>query len=263
LLTFFISCSLTLATEPVPYLSDYLFLFHTNFKRALELENQIDGLTDEARALIGDREQNYSIPFKGKSKLIDDPKLLNAVITERKRLEKLAPLIDEITRSAFLRKQLQKKIAADFLALEINNIVLIYTEYLNDYLSGRRKGAADFDLDTLKILAATLTGLHFSKEKKQKMAFFNPEVLKYTQKNSQSVLEIVYEGIGTKDEDFIISIPEGSKKSLITKLEQERLQKTQKLLNSIEKLSQIILISNKSLWDEYQYRVMKAAKKPQ
>jgi len=251
------------AAESVSYLPSYISLFHATLDRLIELETRIDGLDESTRDLIGDRKKKYPVSGSEKRFLLQDPALLHAIITERKRLEKQTELIDELIRSKTLSKQLEKKIAADYLALEITNLIIIYTDYLTDFLSGRRKHPPGANIETIQILAATLTGLQFSKENKKTMAFFNPEVLKHSQNESISLLKTVYQGIGQQDEDLIGTPPPHLSKMETSAFEKKRLKQTIALIEMIGQLSQTLLISNKAQWDEYQYNVLKASKKNQ
>jgi len=251
------------ALESVSYLPNYISLYHATFKKLIEIENRVDGLDESTRDLIGDRKKKYPVSEPEKRFLLPDPALLHAIITERKRLEKESTLIDELTSSKTLSKHLEKKIAADFLALEITNIIIVYTDYLTDYLSGKRKHPPGADLETIQVLAATLTGLHFSKENKKSMAIFNPDVLRQSQTDSMTLLKAVYQGIGKQDEDLIGNPPPHLSKKETSLFEKERLKKTKSLIDMIGYLSQTLLISNKAQWDEYQYNVLKASKKNQ
>jgi len=262
LFIFLISHSLR-CLESVSYLPDYISLYHSTFKKLIEIENRVDGLDEATRDLIGDRKKKYPVSKPEKRFLLQDPALLHAIITERKRLEKEGPLIDELTQSKTLSKHLEKKIAADFLALELTNILIVYTDYLTDYFSGKREHPPGADLETIQILAATLTGLHFSKENKNSMAIFNAEVLKHSQNDSMTLLKVVYQGIGKKEEDLIGNPSPHLSKKERSMFEKERLNKTKSLIDMIRHLSQTLLISNKAQWDEYQYNVLKASQKIQ
>lgn len=250
--------SLWATPSSVPYLNDYLLLYKTAFNEVIELETKVDGLTEQTRKKINDRLREYPTKFKGKSVLIEDPNLLHAVITERKRLEKLKPLIEQLERSPGLASQLKEQLAADFFALEISNIILIYTGYLSDYQSGRRTSQVVLPPESMKIMAATLTALHFSKRRKQTMAFYHPLVLKSLKKEAAVALGVVLEGLGPQNEDLITEIRAEAPLKERKKLEKIRFLKTQELLNCIDKIGKMLLITNKSLWDEYQYHVIKA-----
>lgn len=244
------------SAEPTSFVDHYISFYRSTFQRLLELEEKIDGLNHSSRLKIGDRKKSYPTDYRGKSILLYDPILLHAIITERKRLEKQQTFIEEVSKSPRLAKQFEKKLAADFLSLEVNNIIFLYVEHLSDYLSGRKKVKSKTDVETKKVLAATLAALYFSKENKAKMAFFNPEVLEHTQKTLNSTLRQIYDVIGPFDKDLL---PLQTGKFSVKK-RKERLEKTKKLLTLIERLSQILLKTNRAYWDEYQYNVLKASK---
>lgn len=250
-----------LTADPNSYFDHYLSFYHNTFQRLIELEEKIDGLDPTTRSRIGDRKKNYPSQFSGKSILLEDPVLIHAVITERKRLEQQQSFIAEISRSPRLKQQFEKQLATDFLALEVNNIIFLYVEHLSDFLSGRRKVKANTESETNRILAATLTALYFSQENKKQMAFFNPEVLKHTQKEFGSTLDLIYESIGPLKADLIPAQVSTSSKRTALNQDKERLEKTKKLLALVDRLGQILLKSNRPLWDEYQYNVLKASKK--
>lgn len=243
------------------YFDHYISFYHNTLQRLIDLEEKIDGLDPSSRSQIGDRKQHYPSHFSGKSVLLEDPVLIHAIITERKRLEKQKSFIEEISRSPQLFRHFEKQLAADFLALEVNNIVFLYVENLSDFLSGRRNIKANSDLETTRILAATLTALYFSRENKKQMAFFNPDVLKHTKKDFGSTLGLVYDSIGSIEEDLIPMQVATNSQKIALKQEKDRLEKTKKLLLLIDRLGKILLKSNRPLWDEYQYNVLKASKK--
>lgn len=249
-----------LRAEPNSFVDHYISFYHSTFQRLIELEEKIDGLDHSSRLKIADRKKSYPTNHQGKSILLYDPILLHAIITERKRLEKQQPFIEEVSKSPRLAKQLEKNLAADFLSLEFNNIIFIYVEHLSDFLSGRKKINSKTDIETKKVLAATLAALYFSKENKEKMAFYNPDVIKYTRKHSHSLIALVLEVIGPLDEDLLSPQNGRLSQKQRKKVEKENFDKTKSLISLIERLSQILLKSNRPFWDEYQYNVLRASK---
>jgi hypothetical protein len=258
-ITFLFAANLSSA-EPNSFVDHYISFYQSTFQRLLELEEKIDGLDHSSRLKIRDRKKSYPTQYPGKSILLEDPVLLHAVISERKRLEKQQTFIEEVSKSPRLSSQFEKQLAADFLSLEVNNIIFLYIEHLSDFLSGKKTVNSKTDLETKKILAATLTALYFSKENKKKMALFDQEVLKHTQKTLNSTLRQIYEVIGPFDKDLLPLETGNFSVKKEKQIEQERLEKTKKLLALIERLSQILLKSNRAYWDEYQYNVLKASK---
>lgn len=90
------------------------------------------------------------------------------------------------------------------------------------------------------------------------MAFYHPLVLKSLKKEAAVALGVVLEGLGPQNEDLITEIRAEAPLKERKKLEKIRFLKTQELLNCIDKIGKMLLITNKSLWDEYQYHVIKA-----
>lgn len=234
----------------------YETLHLSTLQRAANLENKIDGLSEELRNLLKDRKRTYDSPFRGRGKQLPDPQLINAVITERKRLEKEELFIDELRKSPMLTKQLEKKIASNLVALEITNLLLTFTEFLDEYNRGIKSIPGPKDFEVMKVLAGTHTALTYSKSKKEQIALADPQVLRLCKQESQETLKLVELGLGKMTEDTLFFIPPGVSKVEQEKLELKRLKRTKQLVSVLEELATLIAIANKSLSDEYQYRVL-------
>lgn len=236
--------------------SKYETLHASTLRRLVNIENRIDGLSEEFRALLKDRKRIYDVDFKMQGKSLEEPLLTNAIITERKRLEAEESFLDDLRKSPTFAKQLQKKIASNLLALEATNIVITFVEFLDQYNRGERPYSGPKDLEVLKVLAGTYTALAYSKSFKERMALADPEITRLTQKESNELLSLIESGLGKMKEDTLLFIPETVDKKERRRLEFERLKKTNKLVSMIEQLATMVSIANKPLSDEYQYHVM-------
>lgn len=245
-------------------MQEYSDLHTKTLKRLLSLEDRIDGLTSEFRKLLGDRKQNYESSFKGPGKLLPDPVLISAIISERKRIERDQDFVNELQKRKGLSKQYLKKIGSNLLALELSSILISYVEYLDEYNRGVRPipGKTTVgDLDLLKVLAASLTAIEYSKEKKAKLYFSDKRLLALDPQGAQNALAILENGLGKINEESIVEVKDVPNKKEQLKLEMERLQRTQNLISVLKQLAMQISQANKSLLDEYQYHVIKLNQK--
>lgn len=242
----------------------YQKLHRNALERYLNLEDKADGLTSEFRNLLGDRKVKSSGGVQEKGKTLPDPKLLQAVIVERKRLENEKAFIEELSKSPLLIKQFEKKLASNLLLIEASIIVLTYAEYLDEFNRGVRKlpqPSTQDDVGIMKVLAATLTAFDYTKNRKLQMAFSNPRILSLVPKESQSTLKLIEAGLGKMNEDSLLNVDNKIGGPQRKKLEGERLDRTQNLISLIDKLSVSFIIANRSLFDEYQYHVLKLNQK--
>jgi len=237
-------------------LQRYELLHNSSLQRLVLLENKIDGLSEEFRSLLKDRKRAYDVSFKGKGRLLDFPSLTNAIITERKRLEKEESFIEDLKKSPLLAKQLERKLASNLLALETTNMVITFVEFLDAYNRGEKPMPLPRDPEVMKVLAGTWTALTYSKSKKETLALADPSLWALVPSESQETLKLVTTGLGKMNEDTLFSFPERISKKEQTKLEYQRLKKTKALVEMIERLATMISIANKPLSDEYQYHVL-------
>ncbi|NBW98075.1 hypothetical protein EBR03_00745 [bacterium] len=259
LTTFLQSVFADSSLSPEELYQKYEKLQNTTLERLVRLENRIDGLTDEFRAVLGDRKQKYPSDLKGPGKLLFDPKLIHVIISERKRLEKESKFQKELLQNPSLIRQYQKKLASDLLALETSSILITFTEYLDQYSRGERtleKKVAE-DPELLKVLAATHTALDYSHINKKNKAFTDPRVLGLLKPEDQkSLIQLLESGLGKMGED---PLPLSSSKvsaSQRTEIDQVRFKKTRSLLNMLDQIAATLLIANKPYIDEYQYRIL-------
>jgi len=234
----------------------YEALHASTLQRLVVLENKIDGISEEVRTLLKDRKRAYAVEFKDKGKLLADPVLTNAIITERKRLEKEETFLQDLRKSPVLAKQMERKLASNLLALEATNVLLTFTEFLDEYNRGIKAFPGPKDLEVMKVLAGTHTALSYPKKIKEQMALADPAILKLSQSETESTLKIIESGLGKMNEDTLFPIPAGTSKKEQSKLDIQRLKKTKQLIKMVEQLSTIISVANKSLSDEYQLHVL-------
>lgn len=234
----------------------YDLLHASSLQRLVVLENKIDGISDEVRALLKDRKRTYSVDFKEKGKVLDEPMLTNAVITERKRLEKEEAFLEEVRKSPVLAKQLERKIASNLVALEATNILVTFVEFLDEYNRGVKIFPGPKDPEVMKVLAATRTALIYSKTTKEQMALADPQIIKLCQTESDVILKLLNSGLGNQSEDTLLPIPDSTTRKERQRLELQRLKKTKNLIKMIDQLATLISLANKPLSDEYQYHVL-------
>lgn len=242
--------------EPA-FLQTYENLHISTLRRLVNVENKIDGMSEEFRGKLNDRKQSYEVDFKGPGKILSEPTLTIAIITERKRLEKEESFMGELKKNPFLAKQLERKIAANLLALEATNILITFVEFLDEYNRGVKPFKGPPDIEVMKVLAGTHTALTYSKATKEKMALADPEILKVAKADSpNNILKLIESGLGKMNEDTLFLIPSNISKNEQKQLELKRLKKTKDLVSMIDSLAQAITVANKSLGDEYQYHVL-------
>jgi|688.fasta_scaffold97695_3 hypothetical protein len=242
----------------------YEKLQRSALQRYLTLEDKADGLTSDFRNLLGDRKIKNPGDFREKGKTLPDPQLLQAVIVERKRLENETSFIEELRNSPLLVKQFEKKIAANLLMLEASVVLLTYAEYLDEFNRGVRKlpkPSNQNDIGTMKVLAATLTAFDYPKIRKTQMALSNSQILSLVPKESQATLKLIEMGLGKMTEDSLLMVDAKTSSSKRKQLEVERLERTHKLISLMDKLSISLIVANRGLFDEYQYRILKLNQK--
>jgi hypothetical protein len=242
----------------------YEKLQRSALQRYLTLEDKADGLTSDFRNLLGDRKIKNPGDFREKGKTLPDPQLLQAVIVERKRLENETSFIEELRNSPLLVKQFEKKIAANLLMLEASVVLLTYAEYLDEFNRGVRKlpkPSNQNDIGTMKVLAATLTSFDYPKIRKTQMALSNSQILSLVPKESQATLKLIEMGLGKMTEDSLLMVDAKTSSSKRKQLEVERLERTHKLISLMDKLSISLIVANRALFDEYQYRILKLNQK--
>lgn len=235
------------------------------------MENKSDGLSEEFRNILGDRKLKVTTQFSEKGKVLPDINLLQAMITERKRLEADSIFIDELGKSPLLIKQFEKKICSNLLLLEASIVMLTYIEYLDEFNRGVRKlpkarrniahKNLDEDVRLMKVLSATLTAFDYSKMRKSQMALSNTGILAMNPKESKDILSIIESGLGKMNEDTLITIPDSLPNNEKKQLEDLRLKNTKKLVKMIDRLAKSFIVANKAQLDDYQYHILKLTQK--
>lgn len=254
--------------------SKYEELRKKTLTRLINLENRIDGLNPEFRELLGDRKDKYQTDFTGTGKPLPNPLLHYAVITERKRLENEEVFIRELSQSPLLVKQYTRKIASNLLVLETTNLLVTYVEYLDQYNRGERNlktatrniashsvPTIQMDTDIMKVLAATLTALDYSKEKKASLAFNNPRITSLNPQETEATKKLIEAGLGPWDRDSLLGLNSSVSKPEQAEQEKKRLKQTKDLVSMLEGLASAFAVANKALGDEYQYKVLKLNQK--
>jgi hypothetical protein len=245
-------------------MQEYASFHSKTLKRLFDLEDRIDGLTTEFRNLLGDRKKKHESTFKGPGKTLVDPVLLSVIISERKRLEKEDSFLEELKKHRGLSQQYLKKIGSNLLSLELSTLVITYVEYLDEFNRGVRGVPGSkkaLDLDIMKVLAASLTAMDYSKDKKSKLYFSDPRIAALDPEGAQHALKIIESGLGKLNENSITDITGVTDKKELAKLEMERLKKTRHLILILNQLASQMSLTNKDLLDEYQYRVIQLKQK--
>lgn len=237
----------------------YDTLYQQTLKRLVEVENRADGLSAEFRDLLGDRKNPYPTSFKGPGKILNDPMLLYFTITERKRLEKEGALIQELKKNPLLLNQYRKRLASNILALELSSVIITFIEYLDEFHRGERKLSnqqAERDWETMTILSGTLTAFKYSKTYKAGLLISNPLITQLDPQGAKEVRAFFETTLGRFDEDSVLPVSlQGSPKQR-SQQELERFKKTRQLVTNLTKMASTIVATNKSLLDEYQYRIL-------
>jgi len=251
--------------------NQYQSLHQQTLVRYFEVENKSDGLSEEFRNILGDRKLKVTTQFSEKGKVLPDINLLQAMITERKRLEADSIFIDELGKSPLLIKQFEKKICSNLLLLEASIVMLTYIEYLDEFNRGVRKlpkarrniahKNLDEDVRLMKVLSATLTAFDYSKMRKSQMALSNTGILAMNPKESKDILSIIESGLGKMNEDTLITIPDSLPNNEKKQLEDLRLKNTKKLVKMIDRLAKSFIVANKAQLDDYQYHILKLTQK--
>jgi len=254
--------------------SRYEKLRESTLNRLVNLENRIDGMSPEFRELLGDRKKKYQANFNQTGKALLNPILHYAIITERKRLENEDPFIKELSQSALLMKQYARKVASNLLVLETTNLLMTYVEYLDQYNRGERslnpsvrnlasqsENETKTDGEIVKILAATLTAMDYSKEKKATLAYSDPKFTSLNNQESEATKKLIEAGLGPWDQDSLLPLNRNASKAEKEAEEKKRLKQTKDLVLMLEGLASAFAVANKALGDEYQYRVLKLNQK--
>ena len=254
--------------------SRYEKLRESTLARLVNLENRIDGMSPDFRELLGDRKKPYQTDFNKTGKALMNPVLHYAIITERKRLENEEPFLKELSRSPLLNKQYARKVASNLLVIEATNLLTTYVEYLDQYNRGERglnpaarNLASQSEIETkadaeiIKILAATLTAMDYSKEKKATLAYSDPRFTSLNSQESEATKKLIEAGLGPWDKDSLPLVNRDGSPLEKEAEEKRRLKQTKGLVLMLEGLASAFAVANKSLGDEYQYRVLKLNQK--
>ena len=241
-------------------LKEYSVFHKKTLQRLLELEDRIDGLTSEFRSLLSDRKTKYEVSFKGPGKVLAEPVLLSAIISERKRLEKDQSFIEELEKRRGLSKQYLKRMGTNILALELSSLLISYVGYLDEFNRGIRKVPGyetQPDPELLKVLAASLTAFEYTKEKKSNLYFSDKRLVDLDPEGARNALALLESALGKLDEDSIMDLKAELPPSEKSNIEMARLKKTKNLIRTLHNLAAQISFANKALLDEYQYHVIK------